>query len=171
MGIPVPPYRERPRSLPGIDGVKLLCTGRALRFLPVRLWRSRWNALAHCFAAFAPNGASPSERSKTGLSCWRSNGATVIANQSDSISESSPGWARVSTHSEHQRTRNWTADIAKNGSDFLADKTIISDFVTQKNFVIRFASASGDTITDEYLTGGLSIESLRADCPALFKRR
>ena len=96
---------------------------------------------------------------------------TVIANQSDSISESSPGWARVSTHSEHQRTRNWTADIAKNGSDFLADKTIISDFVTHKNFVIRFASASGDTITDEYLTGGLSIESLRADCPALFKRK
>src|SRR3979411_2769454 len=61
--------------------------------------------------------------------------------------------ARVSTHSEHQRTRNWTADIAKNGSDFLADKTIISDFVTHKNFVIRFASDSGATITDEYLTG------------------
>ncbi len=31
---------------------------------------------------------------------------------------------------------------------------MISDFVTHKNSVIRFASASGDTITDEYLTGG-----------------
>src|ERR1700716_2457539 len=50
---------------------------------------------------------------------------TVIANQSDSISEfSSPGRARLSTHSEHQRARRRTADIAKNGSDFLADKGI-----------------------------------------------
>ena len=76
----------------------------------------------------------------------------------------------MSTHSEHQRTRTWTADIAKNGSDFLADNRIISDFVTHKKFVIGFESASGDTITDEYLTNGLSIESLRADCPALFKK-
>jgi hypothetical protein len=96
---------------------------------------------------------------------------TVIANRSDSISESSPGWAWVSTHSEHQRARTLTPDIAKNGSDFLADERIISDFVTHKKFVIRFAAASGDTITDEYLTGGLSIESLRADCPALFRKR
>jgi hypothetical protein len=76
----------------------------------------------------------------------------------------------VSTHSEHRGTRTWTADIAKNGSDFLADKGIISDFLAHKKFVIRFASASGDTITDEYHTDGLSIEALRADCPALLKK-
>jgi hypothetical protein len=63
------------------------------------------------------------------------------------------------------------ADIAKNGSDFLTDKGIISDFVAHKKFVIKFASASGDQITDEYLTDGLSVKSLRADCPALFKKR
>jgi hypothetical protein len=96
---------------------------------------------------------------------------TVLAIQSHSISESSLGWARVSTHSEHRGTRTWTADIAKNGSDFLADKGIISDLLTHKKFVINFSSVSGDTITDEYLTDGLSVQSLRADCPALFKKR
>jgi hypothetical protein len=96
---------------------------------------------------------------------------TVVANQSDSISESSLGWARVSIHSEHQRARTWTADIAKNGSDFLADKEIIFDFVTHRKFVITFATVSGDTITDEYVTDGLSIESLRADCPAIPKKK
>jgi hypothetical protein len=96
---------------------------------------------------------------------------TAIANQSHSIFESSLGWARVSTYSEHRGARTWTADIAKNGSDFLADKGIISDFLARKKFGISFASASGDTITDEYLTDGLSIASLRTDCPVLFKKK
>jgi len=96
---------------------------------------------------------------------------TAIANQYHSICMSSYGRARVSTHNERQRSRPWTADIAKNGSDFLVDKGIISDFLTHKKFVIRFASVSGGTVTDEYLTDGLSIRSLKADCPALFKKR
>jgi hypothetical protein len=96
---------------------------------------------------------------------------TMIANQSHTISNSSLGWALVSTRSEHQGARTWIADIAKDGSDFLADKVIISEFLTHKKFTIRFPSASGDTITDRYSTGGLSINSLRVDCPALFKKR
>jgi hypothetical protein len=96
---------------------------------------------------------------------------TMIANQSQTISNASLGWALVSTRSEHQGTRTWTADIAKNGSDFLADKVVISEFLDHKKFAIRFTAASGDTITDKYSTSGLSINSLRVDCPALFKRR
>jgi hypothetical protein len=95
---------------------------------------------------------------------------TIIANQSHSGSEHSSGWALVSTSSDDQEIHAWIADIAKNGSDFLPDKTIISDFVDHKKFVIRFASASGDTITDKYLTDGLSIELLKVDCPVLFKK-
>jgi len=96
---------------------------------------------------------------------------TVLAIQSHSISESSPGWARVSTHNEHRGARTWTAEIAKNGSDFLANKGIISELLAHKKFVISFTSISGDTITDEYLTDGLSLQPLRVDCPALFKKR
>jgi len=96
---------------------------------------------------------------------------TMIANQSHTIYNSSPGWALVSTRSGHQGARTWTVDIAKNGSDFLADKVIISEFLNHKKFTIRFTSASGDAITDKYSTGGLSIDSLRVDCPACFKRR
>jgi hypothetical protein len=58
----------------------------------------------------------------------------------------------------------------RNGSEFLADKEIISHFLAHKKFVISFAPASGNTITDEYLTDGLSFVSLRTDCPAVFKR-
>jgi hypothetical protein len=96
---------------------------------------------------------------------------TMIADRSHSISNSSLGRALVSTSNEHRGTRTWIVDIAKNGSDFLADKRIISAFLAHKEFSIRFASAFGDSITDKYLTGGLSINSLRVDCPALFKRR
>jgi hypothetical protein len=96
---------------------------------------------------------------------------TMIANQSHTISNASLGWALVSTRSEHQGARTWTADIAKNGSDFLADKVIISEFLVHKKFAIRFTAASGDTITDKYSIGGLLIKSLRVDCPALFKKR
>jgi hypothetical protein len=96
---------------------------------------------------------------------------TVIGHWSGSISESFSGWGRDSTHIERQGVRRWIAAIAQNGSDFLADKEIVSDLVTHKKFVIRFSSASGDKITDEYLTAGLSINSLRTDCPALFRKK
>jgi hypothetical protein len=96
---------------------------------------------------------------------------TVIAIQSPSVSDYSFGLARVSTYSDGQKIRTWTADIAKNGSDFLADKEIITEFLAHKRFVIRFTNASGDTIIDQYLTAGLSIDSLKADCPSFFKKR
>ena len=96
---------------------------------------------------------------------------TMIANQSHIISSASVGWALVSTRSEQQGTQTWAADIAKNGSDFLADKVIISEFLAHKKFSITFITASGDTITDNYSTGGLSLNSLRVDCPAFFKKR
>jgi len=95
---------------------------------------------------------------------------TMIANESHRISNSSLGWALLSTTNEHRGTRTWIAGIARNGSDFLVDKGIISEFLAHKKFAIRFASASGDAITDKYLTGGLSINGLRVDCPALFKK-
>jgi hypothetical protein len=96
---------------------------------------------------------------------------TVIANQSHSVSDYSVGCARVSIRSDDHEAKTWNADIAKNGSDLLADKNIISDFVAHKKFEIRFATASGNTITDEYLTDGLSIRLLKADCPSSFKER
>lgn len=94
---------------------------------------------------------------------------TVIATQYLTISNSSVGWALVSTRSEHQGARTWIADIAKNGTDFLVDKAIISEFMAHKKFTIRFTSVAGDTITDKYSTGGLSINSLRVDCPAFLR--
>jgi hypothetical protein len=96
---------------------------------------------------------------------------TMIANQSHIVSSASVGWALVSTRSEQQGTRTWAADIARNGSDLLADKVIISEFLAHKKFAITFITASGDTITDKYSTGGLSLYSLRVDCPAFFKKR
>jgi hypothetical protein len=96
---------------------------------------------------------------------------TVVANQSHNVTGASLGWARVSIRSDNQEIQPWTARIAKNGSYLLADQRIISDFLTHNRFAIRFASASGVTITDEYLTEGLSIKSLKTDCPALFKKR
>jgi hypothetical protein len=96
---------------------------------------------------------------------------TVIANQSHSVSDSSSGSALVSTRSDDQGVQIWTADIANNGSDFLTDPRIIFEFLAHKKFVITFASASEGTIVDEYLTHGLSIRSLRTDCPRLFTER
>jgi hypothetical protein len=96
---------------------------------------------------------------------------TVIANQSRRVTGASSVWARVSTRTDDQAIQTRAIPIAKNGSDFLADEGIISDFLTHKRFAIRFALVSGVTITDEYLTEGLSIESLKTDCPALFKKR
>jgi hypothetical protein len=95
----------------------------------------------------------------------------MIATQSLPISNSSVDWALVSTRGEHQGTRTWIADIAENGTDFLVDKVIISEFLAHKKFTIRFTSASGMSIIDKYSIGGLSIDSLRVDCPAFFKRR
>jgi hypothetical protein len=94
---------------------------------------------------------------------------TTIAHQATGVSVYSLSWAQLSTRSDEQQVKTWAADIARNGSDFLIDKGMISDFVTHKKFVIRFASTSGNMITDEYLTGGLLIRSLKADCPAFFK--
>lgn len=95
---------------------------------------------------------------------------TVIENQSHYISDSSSGWVKVSYRSDDQKVQTRPADIAKDGSTLLADKGIISDFVAYKKIVIQFPSASGYMVTDEYLTEGLSVESLKADCPTLFKR-
>jgi hypothetical protein len=53
----------------------------------------------------------------------------------------------------------------------VADEGIIPDLVGHKRFVIRFRSASGATIVDQYLTEGLSIRSLKSDCSALFAKR
>jgi hypothetical protein len=96
---------------------------------------------------------------------------SVIANQSHSVSDYSVGWAQVSIRSDDHEAKTWIADIAKNGSDLLAGKSIISDFLAHKKIEIRFVTASGNTITDEYLTDGLSIRSLKADCPSFFKGR
>jgi hypothetical protein len=59
---------------------------------------------------------------------------TMIANRSHRISNSSLGWALVSTSNEHRGTRTWIAD--KNGSDFV-DKGIISEFLAHKKLAIR----------------------------------
>jgi hypothetical protein len=96
---------------------------------------------------------------------------TVVANQSHSVSDDSVGSARVSIRSDDHEAKMWNADIAKNGSDLLAGKSIISDFLAHKKIDIRFVTASGNTITDEYLTDGLSRQSLKADCPSFFKGR
>jgi hypothetical protein len=96
---------------------------------------------------------------------------TVVANQSVNVTGASSGWARVSTRSDGQAIQTWSAQIANNGSDLLADQGIISNLLNHKRLSIRFASASGGTITDEYATEGLSTESLKADCPALFEKK
>jgi hypothetical protein len=96
---------------------------------------------------------------------------TAIANQATSASAYSLGWAQLSTRSDDQQIKTRTADIARNGSDFLMDKGMIFDLMAHKKLVVRFASASGYTITDEYLTVGLLVKALKTDCPALFKDR
>jgi hypothetical protein len=93
----------------------------------------------------------------------------TIANQSTNISAYSLGWAQLSTRSDDRKMKTRTANIARNGSDFLLDKPMIFDLMAHKKLVVRFASASGGTITDEYLTVGLLIDSLKTDCPTLFK--
>jgi hypothetical protein len=81
------------------------------------------------------------------------------------------GRAQVSSRSDSQKTKTWIADIAGGGSDLVAHESIISDLVGHKRFVIRFRSASGATIVDQYLSEGLSIRSLKSDCSALFAKK
>jgi hypothetical protein len=96
---------------------------------------------------------------------------TVVANQSLGLTDYSPGRAQVSSRSDHQKMKLWTAGIAGDGSVLLADEGIIPDLVGHKRFVIRFTSASGATIVDRYRTEGLSIRSLKTDCSILFAKR
>jgi hypothetical protein len=86
----------------------------------------------------------------------------VIADQSNRVPDYSS--ARVSIQTEHQEIQTWSVVVAKNGSDLLIDKQAISDFLTHKRFVIKFVSASGAEISDEYVTKGLSMKSLKEDC-------
>jgi hypothetical protein len=96
---------------------------------------------------------------------------TVVANQSTDLSDHSPGQAQVSSRSDHQKMKLWTAGIGGDGSVLVADERIIPDLVGHKRFVIRFTSASGVTIVDQYLTEGLSIRSLKTDCSILFAKK
>jgi hypothetical protein len=96
---------------------------------------------------------------------------TVVANQFPRPDDHSSGRAQVSSRSDSQKTKTWIADIAGDGSDLVADEGIVPDLVGHKRFVIRFRSASGATIVDQYLSEGLSIRSLKSDCSALFAKK
>ena len=96
---------------------------------------------------------------------------TLVANQSPSPSDHSSGRTQVSSRSDSQKTKTWIADISGGGSDLVADEGIIPDLVAHRRFVIRFRSASGATIVDQYLTEGLSIRTLKSNCPTLFAKR
>jgi hypothetical protein len=96
---------------------------------------------------------------------------TVVANQFPGLGEHYSGRVQVSSRIDHQKMKAWSAGIAEGGSDLIADERIIPDLVGHKRFVIRFTSASGATIVDQYLTEGLSIRSLKTDCSALFAKR
>ena len=96
---------------------------------------------------------------------------TIVANRPYSVIEYPSGWSQISTPSNNSGGQSWTTSIASNGSDFVADQKIISSFIAHKRFVIRFVSASGETITDEYVTNGLSIKSLKTECPSLFSKK
>jgi hypothetical protein len=96
---------------------------------------------------------------------------TVVANQFPGPGDHSSGRAQVSSRSDSQKTKTWIADIAGGGSDLVADEGIIPDLVGHKRLVIRFRSASGATIVDQYLTEGLSIRALKSDCSSLFAKR
>jgi hypothetical protein len=95
----------------------------------------------------------------------------AVANQSSDLRNGSPGQTQVSSRSDQEKMKMWTARIAGDGSVLVADERIIRDLVGHRTFVIRFTSASGATIVDQYLTEGLSIRSLRNGCSALFAKR
>jgi hypothetical protein len=95
---------------------------------------------------------------------------TTVSNQFPSPHDHSSSRAQVSSRSDSQKTKTWIADIRGDGSDLVADEGIIFDLIGHKRFVIRFRSASGATIVDEYLTRGLSSRSLKSDCSALFAK-
>jgi hypothetical protein len=96
---------------------------------------------------------------------------TVVANQFSSPHDHSSGRAQVSTRSDSQKTKTWIANIGRDGSDLVANQGIISDLIGHKRLVIRFKSASGATIVDQYLTEGLSSRWLKGYCPALFAKK
>jgi hypothetical protein len=96
---------------------------------------------------------------------------TVVANQFPSPNDHSSGRTQVSSRIDNQKMKMWSAGIAGDGFDLVADEGIIPDLVSHKRFVIRFTSASGATIVDQYLTEGLSIRSLKTDCSTLFAKR
>ena len=96
---------------------------------------------------------------------------TVVANQFPSPDDHSSARAQVSSRSDSQKAKTWIADISGGGSDLVADEGIVPDLVGHKRFVIRFRSASGATIVDQYLTEGLSIRALKSDCSAVFAKR
>ena len=75
----------------------------------------------------------------------------------------------VLTWTDHQKSHIWTVNIAANGSDLLFDKRIMSELMMHTEFSIRYVSAGGDSITDEYITKGLAADSLKADCVRIFK--
>jgi hypothetical protein len=67
----------------------------------------------------------------------------------------------VSVKTEDQEIQTWTVVVAKNGSDLLIGKEVTSDCLAHRRFVIKYVSASGDEIADEYLTKGLPIKLLK----------
>jgi hypothetical protein len=95
----------------------------------------------------------------------------VVVNQSPGQGDNPPGQTLVSSRSDHEKLKLWTAGIAGDGSVLVADENIIPDLVGHKRFVVRFTSASGATIVDQYSIEGLSIRSLKTDCSALFAKR
>ena len=96
-----------------------------------------------------------------------------LANQYSSRTNASSGrgLTQILSSIDNQKPKTWIANIGRDGSELLADKRIISDFLGHKRFVIRFTAATGEMITDQYLTDGLSIKSIKKDCPALFAKR
>lgn len=96
---------------------------------------------------------------------------TTVANQCSGLSNNCSCQAQVSSRSDHEEMKTWAASISADGLVLVADEGILADLVGHKRFVIRFTSASGATIVDRYLTGGLSIRSLKIDCSTLFAKR
>jgi len=104
-----------------------------------------------------------------GFSGVRIRTGAAVASEPRSISGKPSRKTDVVTWTDHQNSRAWTVEIAANGSDLLFDKVIMSELLMHKTFAIRYVSARGVSITDEYVIEGLSVDSLKADCAELFK--
>jgi hypothetical protein len=96
---------------------------------------------------------------------------TLIAILANRVSDDSTGSARVSIQIDDKAIETRTVIVAKNGSDFLIRKEVVSDLLAHKRFVVRFVSVSRGEITDEYVVGGLAIKSLNADCFRSLKKK